>query len=262
MRYINNKTNRYRPVSVSDSYLITSYCNLSDNNIVLLESSTPPPAQSPQSPQSPQSIAKYEKNIVEILIKLLLHITLISIFETLFYFLYVSSLEDSGINTTVNTFINDAASECSNISQTEITIINDIVEYYVNISNVIMSGNREEQIRYHYNQNILVQSWVYVIVLVTSFIMVMTYAKYRKLSVNWGGIVLENTGMVLLLALYELMFFNTIIYPYQSISTNEIARNAIYTFQSQCKLFNDTSSTTVPDIHLYGPLPSTTTEDL
>ena len=40
---------------------------------------------------------KYEKQIISTLIKLLLHITLISIFETLFYFLYVSSIENNGI---------------------------------------------------------------------------------------------------------------------------------------------------------------------
>ena len=50
----------------------------------------------------------YEQQIVATLIKLLLHITLISIFETLFYFLYVSSLENNGIENAINTFINGA----------------------------------------------------------------------------------------------------------------------------------------------------------
>ena len=54
----------------------------------------------------------YEKGALEICIKLLLHITLISIFETLFYFLYVSSLENSGIEWTVDTFINGAVAGC------------------------------------------------------------------------------------------------------------------------------------------------------
>jgi hypothetical protein len=36
------------------------------------------------------------------------------------------------------------------------------------------------------------------------------------------------------LALYELMFFNTIIYPYHPISTEEIERNAIEKLQGSC----------------------------
>jgi len=43
------------------------------------------------------SIPSYEKKTLEIFVKLFVHITLISIFETLFYFLYIASLENNGI---------------------------------------------------------------------------------------------------------------------------------------------------------------------
>jgi hypothetical protein len=39
---------------------------------------------------------------------------------------------------------------------------------------------------------------------------------------------------VLLLALYELMFLNTIIYPYEPISTAEIEQNAVEALQGAC----------------------------
>jgi hypothetical protein len=177
---------------------------------------------------------KYEKQIVVICIKLLFHITLISIFETLFYFLYVSSLEDNGIETTVNTFINNAADGCQNISTIQVQIIDDILGPYINSSNIINQGNIEESTRLVYNKSISNRAWGYVGGVVGLFFLAATYTKLRKIDIRWKVIILENLAMVILLALYELMFFNTIIYPYHPISTAEIARNAIEKLQNRC----------------------------
>lgn len=177
---------------------------------------------------------KYEKSIVEVFIKLLLHIVLISIFETLFYFLYVSSLENNGIVTTVNTFINEAVTNCMNISPLEIQIIDDFLEPYINATQVITEGNNAGIQRMIYNELISRRAWAYVGGLMGLFSVLTVYIRCRHIKINWGYIIFENTSMVLLLALYELMFFNTIIYPYEPISTDEISRDAIRKFQGSC----------------------------
>jgi hypothetical protein len=177
---------------------------------------------------------KYEIQIVEIIIKLLIHITLISIFETLFYFLYISTLENNGINKTVNTFINNAAANCQNISQIDIQIIDDFLEPYINSSQIINNGNIHEILRLQYNKNISNRAWAYVGGLAILFLLVEIFILKRKIQIKWKVIMLENIAMVLLLALYELMFFNTIIYSYDTISTDEIGRNAIEKFQNEC----------------------------
>ena len=167
---------------------------------------------------------QYEKGALEICIKLLLHITLISIFETLFYFLYVSSLENSGIEWTVDTFINGAVNGCKSLNSTQIKNLNNILEKYIDASHVINTGNLQQSVRILYNDHISIRSWIYIGGFVSLFSMVFTY------------IILENTAMVLLLALYELVFFNTIIYPYQPLSSDEIERNAIQQLQNGCGL--------------------------
>ena len=68
------------------------------------------------------------------------------------------------------------------------------------------------------------------------FSIVIIYVKCRRIKIAWSYIILENTAMVGLLALYELLFFNTIIYPYQPISTEEIERNMIEQLQHSCGL--------------------------
>jgi len=177
---------------------------------------------------------RYEKQIVEVFIKLLLHILLISIFETLFYFLYVSALENNGIEATVNIFINEAVTNCMNISPLEIQIIDDFLEPYINASQVITEGNNAGIQRMIYNELISRRAWAYVGGLMGLFSVLTVYIRCRRIKINWRYIIFENTAMVLLLALYEMMFFNTIIYPYEPISTDEISRDAIRKFQGSC----------------------------
>jgi len=180
----------------------------------------------------------YEKTIVDICVKLILHITLISIFETLFFFMYISSLENNGIEWTINTFVNGAVNECKRMNSTQIQKVNSILKNYINSSNIIGIGNNQEIIRIEYNNDILAKAWKYVGVLTGLFVSITVYIKYRHITLHWAYIILESTSMVLLLGLYELIFFNTIIYPYQPISTDEIERNMIQQLQNGCGLFN------------------------
>lgn len=233
-----------RPPSLSDSFAFSPE-NIARANLIPLISSSErlevlPEESKPVVKETVIEPAvvhwKYEKRIVEVSIKLLLHIALISIFETLFYFLYVSTLEDNGIETTVNTFINGAANGCENMSQSEIQMINAILDPYINASDIISTGNNEELMRNSYNSSIAKRAWIYVGGIMGLLAVMTLYIRLRRIKINWKYIILENTAMVGLLALYELMFFNTIIYPYHPISTAEIGRNAVEKLQLQCRI--------------------------
>lgn len=178
----------------------------------------------------------YEQQIVAILIKLLLHITLISIFETLFYFLYVSSLENNGIENAINTFINGAITDCYNMTAEQIEVVDNILESYINASDVIQKGKTEELARYKYNNHISNIAWGYVSGLSGLFVILSVYTRVRKIKVNWKNVVFENFAMVILLGLYELLFFNTIVHKYLPISTEELAQGAIEKIQTACRV--------------------------
>jgi cytochrome b subunit of formate dehydrogenase len=92
----------------------------------------------------------------------------------------------------------------------------------------------EELRRGMYNEEISKRAWAYVGGLMGLFVLVTGYVLKRKIQINWKYIISENVAMVVLLALYELMFFNTIIYPYEPISTDEIGRNAVEKLQVSC----------------------------
>lgn len=244
---VSNKRKFKRPPSLSESFAFSPENIARASQIPLIPSSEKlytladdcalVPVEITQQDMSEiqlSSCCKYEIRAVEIIIKLLLHLTLISIFETLFYFLYVSTLEDNGIEKTVNTFINELISSCSSLSPLQVQIVNDFLEQYINATQVITSGNQQEFLRATYNKNISNRAWAYVGGLSGLFVVAVGYIRWRKIKIYWKQVVLENVAMVLLLALYELMFFNTIIYPYEPISTAEIERNAVEALQGAC----------------------------
>ena len=193
----------------------------------------------PNNIRQSENIESKEKRALEICVKLLLHITLISIFETLFYFLYIASLENNGIEWTINAFINGAVNECQLMNATQVQQMNHILDKYINASNIIRIGNLQESFRILYNTTISLRAWMYITILSGLFSIVTVYIKCRRIKMNWTYIILENTSMVLLLGLYEFLFFDTIIYPYQPISTDEIERNMIQQLQNGCGLLKN-----------------------
>ena len=68
------------------------------------------------------------------------------------------------------------------------------------------------------------------------FVILSVYTRVRKIKINWKNVVLENLTMVILLGLYELLFFNTIVHKYLPISTEELAEGAIEKIQSACRV--------------------------
>lgn len=181
---------------------------------------------------------EYKTYALEISVKLLLHITLISIFETLFYFLYISSLENNGIEWTINEFTNEIVKGCESMTYDQIQKINSVLEKYINMSTVVTEGNSQESLRIVYNNVILNHAWIYIGICSGLFFMVSTYIKCNHIKINWMHIIFENTAMVTMLGLYELVFFNTIIYPYQPISKDEIERNTLEKLNQMCGILN------------------------
>ena len=200
----------------------------------------------PQTEQQTQTQSnccyRNEHKLIAIFIKLLLHITLISVFETIFFFLYVSTLENAGIEKTVATFINGAANGCSNLTQIQIALVDDFLEPFINATQIIAAGNQETIIRAKYNQLIMNQAWYYVGALSGLFVLALLYVRVRAIQIAWKSVLFENVAMVLLLALYELMFFETIIYPYMPLTATEIERNAVQKLQATCGILTSLSS--------------------
>ena len=180
---------------------------------------------------------KHEKRLLHTLFKLVLHIQFISVFESLFFFLYVSTLEDNGLERTVNTFINEAVGACQNMTTLELDVINLYLGPYVNRTEITWEASQHVAERMAWNTHVMNQSWFYVGGLTGLFLLCVMYAKLRKIDIEWDTVLIENAIMVCLLAVYEIIFFNTIIFHYKPITSSEISKNAVEKLHDSCGLF-------------------------
>ena len=241
---ISTQKRLYRPPSLSESFAWTAEnvlrANASNTSLDLMISPTRTPQRSPEPlPKQTKQTKKLvcnEGKIVNYALRFVFHITLISIFESVFFFLYISKLEDNGIDRTVGTFVNDAVSTCMNFTDLERNVTNDLLSLFVNSSIIIQQGNDAYNSRAVINRNLFLRSWIYVGGLAGFFVLLTGIALLRKVNIKWTKLVLENLVLVTILAAYEYTFFSTVIFPYNPITGQEILRNAVYTLQSDCGL--------------------------
>jgi len=225
----------YRPPSLSESYArdpSNMVRSLSLTNLLLTTENTETTGSTAIVVPVPPTRCD-EVHVVAI--SFLVHIFLISVFESLFFFYYISALEDNGILNTVNSFIADGLSACENMTTEEITILNSTLSPYIN--STIADGNAAYSVRGLQNSVLLHRAWIYVGALGGLTVCVAGAGLYRRLHIPWLRICLENLGLVIMLGLYETLFFITIVHPYQPVTTQEIERNAILQAQQTCGLF-------------------------
>jgi hypothetical protein len=231
-----------RPPSLSESFAWSpvnmTRAAASGTSLNLLIASPSPPQQPSPPPQPRQQSPPppFSHKFIIYILKFTFHITLISIFESIFFFLYVSTLENNGINVTINYFTNSLVTSCETYTPLERNITNAILDAFVNASTIVAAGDQEQIVRNTENTKLFNRAWYYVGALSFLFICVVLIAVYKKIQLSWWKLICENFGLVIMLAAYEYMFFSTIIFPYAPLSGAEIARNIVFMLQYRCGL--------------------------
>jgi hypothetical protein len=233
-----------RPLSLSESFAY-SPLNLeraaSANNLTLLVEDVSPreTQETREAQETPPPVCCSESELVTLLLRFLFHITLISIFETVFFFIYVSTLEDNGILKTVHDMTGGFVESCSNLTPVEQALANDLLSPFLNVTQIDAAATAIYTTRTRYNAGLFQHAWIYVGGIAAVFLGTVVFSRYRKIVVAWRPLLLENIGLVTMLALYEYMFFTTIIFPYSAISGQEIEQQLVSELQNQCGLLLD-----------------------
>jgi hypothetical protein len=154
-------------------------------------------------------------------IKAAIHIFLVSVFETIFFFQYVSQRENSGVLQTINTYYEPIVQSCPNWNNQTKAFIFEVLEA-LNYQNVESLGAAGKATREATNQALLGNSLIGSAVCFAVLLGGTGYLTYKKTPVRWWVIVVENISMVVMLGLYEYIFFHFIIYNYGTISTPEL----------------------------------------
>jgi len=162
------------------------------------------------------------------------HLILISIFETVFFWKYVSESEDQALINLVNHYIANTLVDCANMTVGQRTIVTDFLNLFLNQTVADAAGMSAAADRFSANGVLLRNSWLYVGGLVGLCATLAALAKYQKMALDWRHILGENLALVTLLGLYEWMFFHTIIFKYQSISFEELDQQIVDELHASC----------------------------
>jgi len=148
------------------------------------------------------------------------HLSLISLFETIFFWTFISKSEDQALINVINGYTSGIVSSCRNLTVPDKQVVADIIALFLN--QTMTAENNALDRRNDYNQGLILNSWLYTAG-ITCIFSCLTVSNYLcKNDVNWRNLILENLTLVALLGLYELMFFSTVILKYQSISIQEL----------------------------------------
>ncbi len=214
-----------RPPSYSDSFLVLAQP---------LQQPSQKPIEVPISAIKPQFdfVWWYEK-----LVSLCIHISLIALFETIFFFQFISKSEDSGLLKTIDKYVYGLADSCYNWSPNVTIPVNDILLLFIDPRNVSLIATDAANSRTAYNTNLQIQAWIYFIVLTAFTGVLSSIAVWKRLKFHWKRVFIENIAMVALLGIYEFAFFRTIIYNYVSLSVPEIDEHIVTILHTMCRFF-------------------------
>ena len=225
-----------RPPSHSDSFLYGPHTDtleplvlptrVVEASVILVES----------EPVVVVVVGTWFDEVPQYLLRFLIHITLISVFETVFFFLFVSKDEDAGILAATTHYTDAIVQSCSGFTYNESAFINLILERYVNGSSIIGAGATAAAHRQAVNAGLMRQSYFYIAGLGSTMGLIALVAVWRRFKIAWLHIVAENLMFVTLLGLYEYMFFETIIKRYAVETTDEISSGFVQGLQEQCGL--------------------------
>ena len=172
-------------------------------------------------------------------IMFMLHLGLISLFEIVFFFNIVSVYENNALINLIGTFTQSIPSMCYNLNYTDKEIFTYIFDNLVNVNQINKNAQSSFDYRTKYNSKLVLISWMYFLGVVVLNLILLICKFFLKFKINLIRIIFDNFIMIILLGLYEFLFFRTVILQYQSISTDELTKNIINQFNN-CIIKNNT----------------------
>ena len=146
------------------------------------------------------------------------HLLLIAFFEIIFFFYVIVKYENYALYNMSDSYINPIIEYCQNLNRTDKIYFFDIFNYLFNSTVINSIGNQDYTSRTIFNDNIIILSWIYVIIIFIIFCLLLFINIFiLKIKLNYKKILLDNFFMIIILGLYEYMFFNTIIVKYKNI---------------------------------------------
>jgi len=227
-----------RPISYSESYIDLSkthqepFILAPSPSMLSLEIESSPPS-SPPSISSPILIA-WIPFLHEWSLRFIFHLMLISLFETIFFWHFVSESEDAALITLVNHYAASTLSSCANLTDPQRALVTDFMDLFINQTQVNAAGAEAAANRSAYNYLLFRNSWLYFGGFLILFVSLAIVGHVRRYKIEWPAILGENLALVLFLGLYEWMYFSTVVLRYDAISFQELDQMIVGELEAVC----------------------------
>ena len=231
-----NKSN-YRPASKTESSLDFKKVNLLENEFrfTINDSSINGSAKSKSVDIGTQTDVDHIEYTINKLIMFMQHLFLITMFELIFFFNYVTKYEDNALISVFNSLTESIVNSCSNLNDQSKMIVDDIFKLFVNTTQVNENAMKSYNSRMVVNNSLMVKAISYFIGVLGINIMLICGNKCTiNKKINYKEIIIDNLIMITLLGIYEYIFFSNIVFKYLSISNDEIFQNFQNKFIGSC----------------------------
>jgi hypothetical protein len=230
---------RMRPPSFSESHIyLKRLPRVESNQKPLISLALPEPLDlvldDISSPRPPLAMPTWSAHAHIWAIRFALHLTLISAFETVFFWLFVSKSEDQALTSLINNYVDGAITGCQNLTESQHSNASAFLAALFNQSDITAAGITASTDRAIYNGLLLRNSWVYFAAIALLFGTLSVAAKIRRLRINWIHVIGENLVLVTLLGVYELMFFRTVVFQYRATTMEELDQMVVGELMDAC----------------------------
>ena len=182
-----------------------------------------------------QTECDYIEYSINKLIMFMQHLFLITMFELIFFFNYVTKYEDGALIGVFNSLIGSIISKCNNLNNVSKIFVDDVFKMFVNTTQVNNNAINAYNSRMFVNNNLMIKAIQYFIgVLGVNIILICGNRCTINKKINYKEIIIDNLIMISLLGIYEYIFFTNIVFKYLSISNDEIFQNFQNQFISSC----------------------------
>jgi hypothetical protein len=168
------------------------------------------------------------------IIGFMFHLVLIASFELVFFNFYIIQYENNALIGLTDQLISPIISSCRSLSNSNKIILDDFIKIFINqttINNNAIDGLNQRNV---INQYLFIKSIYYYVGVIIVFIITLLLNYNFKKNIDFKIIAIDNIIMIIILGVYEYVFFKNIIFAYQMISPNELTQNIVNNLITNC----------------------------
>jgi hypothetical protein len=154
--------------------------------------------------------------------RFLMHLTLISLFESVFFWFFVSRSEDAALVGLVNQYLDVVVQYCQGLEPSDRATLLTYLNAVINRSVVDADGVAAGLLRSDFNSSLQARSSFYCLMLLALTCLTGGALRVCHIPVRLMHVIGENLALVAFLGAYEAIFFTTVAFRYRPITAAEL----------------------------------------